>query len=72
MYIPAARESVRIEDRDGHFFVLCVDQERDLAYVIDLRTMTAPEYVRFTDILPPSQGLSLKQNFGSTPFNRGA
>lgn len=35
MYIPAARERVKVEGRTGVYFVLAVDAEAGVAYVID-------------------------------------
>jgi len=56
MYIPAARERVRVEGRTEVYFVLAVDRDEQTAYVVDLRGHGYVEGVRFAAIAPEVGG----------------
>ena len=52
MYIPAAREYVSIEGREGAYFVLAVDREDGIAFVVDLHNSVEVEHVAFQQLSP--------------------
>ena len=56
MYIPAARERVRIRGRERVYFVLTVDRDAGGAYVVDLEGECQVEPVNFDLIFPVNQG----------------
>lgn len=55
IFIPAARERVRVRGRAGVFFVLAVDREEEIAHVINVETESESqlhvEAVQFTTLV---------------------
>lgn len=50
--IPVARQWVRIDGRAETYFVLAVDRERDVAFVVESRGNGYVEQVRFEALQP--------------------
>jgi hypothetical protein len=60
IFIPAARERVRVRGRAGVFFVLAVDREEEVAHVISVETESESqqhvETVQFTTLVKLGTG----------------